>query len=208
MTTPPFPLKSLLHPAAALLLLLVTAPGPPASAQIRDGARDQATTSTQAQAPATASKPAALGILSKDEAGALMPATVFFRGQTAPIQARNTAGIRVAPDLLLLTALVDTSGYSTSVKERYQAYFLTELPVLVAGHTLAPGAYGVGFIAHDVFVVMDLGGHELFTAPSTNDTALRRPTPLQILPNAAAPSSYRLYTGRSFIPFSVGESRP
>lgn len=161
----------------------------------------------QAPAPAT-STVASLGVLSKDEAGSLMPATVFFRGQSAPIQARNAAGIRFPPDLLLLTALVDTSGYSTSVKQRYQAYLLTELSLTVEGHVLAPGAYGFGFIANDTFVVMDLGGHELFSARSSTDAALRRPTPLQILPATPTSSGFRLYAGRSFVSFTVQGSQP
>ena len=132
-----------------------------------------------------------------------MPATVFFRGLAAPVQARNAAGIRFPPDKLLLTALVDTSGYSTSVKQRYQAYLLTEVPLLISGHALPPGAYGFGFIADDIFVVMDIGDHELFRAHSTNDTSLRRPNPLQILADTSATSTFRLYSGRAYIPFTA-----
>ncbi len=157
----------------------------------------------QSQNPPPASATAPVGVLSKEEAGKAMPPSVFFRGLSAPIQARNAAGIRFPPDKLLLVALVDTSGYSTSVKQRYQAYLLTELPLLMDGHTLPPGAYGVGFIANDTFVVMDLGAHDLFTAHSSNDANLRRPNPLQILADPSTPSSYRLYSGRAFIPFSV-----
>ena len=160
---------------------------------------------TRAQAPPPASTSVAkpLGILSKDEAGSIMPATVFFRGLTAPIQARNAAGIRFPPDKLLLTALVDTSGYSTGVKQRYQAYLLTELPLLIAGHTLPPGAYGLGFIADNTFVVMDIGNHDLINARSIDDTNLRRPNPLQIVADSSTPSTFRLYSGRSYIPFTV-----
>ena len=156
---------------------------------------------TPPAAATTVAKP--LGVLSKDEAGSAMPATVFYRGLAAPIQARNAAGIRVAPDKLVLTALVDTSGYSTGVKERYQAYFLTELPVVIGGHPLPPGAYGVGFIADNTFVVMDIGDHELLRARSTNDTNLRRPNPLQIMADPSAPGTYRLYSGRAYIAFTV-----
>ncbi len=157
----------------------------------------------QAPPPASTTVTKSLGILTKDEAGSIMPATVFFRGLAAPIQARNAAGVRFPPDKLLLTALVDTSGYSTSVKQRYQAYLLAELPVQIGGHTLSPGAYGIGFIADDTFIVMDIGDHELFRAHSTNDAGLRRPTPLQIVADTAAASTFRLYSGRAYIPFTI-----
>ena len=157
----------------------------------------------QAPPPASTTVAKSLGILTKDEAGGAMPATVFFRGLAAPIQARNAAGIRFPPDKLVLTALVDTSGYSTSVKQRYQAYLLTEVPLEIAGHTVPPGAYGLGFIADDTFILMDIGDHELFRAHSGNDTGLRRPNPLQILADTSASSAFRLYSGRAYIAFTA-----
>lgn len=152
-----------------------------------------------AQATAPSANPT---ILKATEAGALLPPSVFFRGQSASIQARNSAGIRLSKDALLLAALVDTSGYSSSVQQKYQAYLITESPVVIGGHRLAPGAYGCGFIANNQFVVMDIGAHDLFTTASTRDAALHRPTPLQILSSPDG-HSFRLYAGRSFIEITV-----
>lgn len=152
--------------------------------------------------PTTTVAKTAPGILTKDEAAALLPTSVYFRGQSAPVQSRNSSGIRFSADSLMLVVLVDTSGYSSSVQQRYQAYLLTEAPLVLGGHPLPPGAYGIGFIANDTFLVMDIGAHQLFTATYSHDTDLRRPTPLQILPDPANPAGYRLYSGRSFIPFT------
>ena len=135
-------------------------------------------------------------ILNAAEAGKILPATVFFHGLSATIQARNSAGIRFAKDSFLLVALVDTSGYSSQVQQKYQAYLIVEEPIDIGSHRLAPGAYGCGFIAGDKFIVMDIGGHDLFTVASTRDAELRHPTPLQILPSG---SRYRLYVGRNFV---------
>jgi hypothetical protein len=139
--------------------------------------------------------------LTAAEAAKLLPATVFFRGQSAPIQSRNSGGVQFAKDALLLAALVDTAGYSSSVQEKYQAYLITEASIDIEGHTLRPGAYGCGFIAGNTFVVMDLGGHDLFSAPTARDAVLRRPTPLQILP-APSGNGYRLYVGRDYVNFA------
>ncbi|CAN5505369.1 hypothetical protein BH10ACI4_BH10ACI4_10500 [soil metagenome] len=141
-------------------------------------------------------------ILNASQAGAIFPATVYFKGQSAPIQARNSAGVRFSKDSLMLAAIVDTSGYSSAVAERYQAYLLTDSTLDISGHRVAPGAYGFGFVAADTFVIMDLGGHELFTARTTKDQTLRRPNPLQILPAPGNDGAYRLYLGRSFIAFT------
>jgi len=131
-----------------------------------------------------------------------MPGAVFFRGQSAPLQMRNAAGVRFPGGGLLLTGLVDTSGYASEVQERYQAYLLLDTTAIVAGHRLLPGAYGIGFIKPSEFVVMDLSGTDLFVAESYRDDALRRPTPLQILVPNGAKGEYRIYAGRTFVTIS------
>jgi hypothetical protein len=141
-------------------------------------------------------------ILNATEAQKIFPASVFFKGQTAPIQGRNSGGLRLADQRFVLVALVDNSGYSSQDQGRYQAYLLTEVWLEIDGHRLAPGAYGCGFTSEDSFAVMDVGGHELFLAHSKRDADIRRPMPLQI--QAAGESGlYRLYSGRNFVTFRV-----
>src|ERR1700688_2390389 len=139
-------------------------------------------------------------VLTAAEAVKFLPDAVFFSGQSAPIQARNSGGVQFAKDALLLVALVDTAGYSSSVQEKYQAYLITEESIDIEGHRLKPGAYGCGFVGGNTFVVMDVGGHDLFSAPFAKDATLRRPTPLQVLP-APSGSGYRLYVGRDYVDF-------
>lgn len=141
------------------------------------------------------------GILKASDTAELMPATVFFRGQVASVQARNSGGVRLADGMLVLFALVDTSGYSTAVQQKYQSYFITEVPLDINGQTLKPGAYGVGFIEGNKFLVMDIGAHDLFTTGSIHDTELKRPTPLQVLADSA-PNRYRLYINRNYVVFA------
>jgi len=144
-------------------------------------------------------------MLTAPEAAKLLPETVFFRGQSAPIQARNSGGVQFTKDALLLISLVDTAGYSSSVQEKYQAYLITEAAIDIEGHRLEPGAYGCGFLATNAFVVMDIGGHDLFSVRSSKDADLRRPTPLQVLPSPGG-VGYRLYVGRDFVNFALSAS--
>ena len=137
-------------------------------------------------------------ILHAAEAEKLLPEAVFFRGQSATVQSRNSAGIHFADDMFVLTSLVDNSGYSSGVQQKYQAYFITEVTLDFSGQTLKPGAYGVG-IVKDHFIVMDIAAHDLFTAPVAHDAELKRPTPLQL--NADG-DHYRLYFGRDYVSFS------
>jgi hypothetical protein len=135
-------------------------------------------------------------ILKPAEMTKLIPQTVFYRGQTATTQVRNSSGIKFADGFFVLTTMVDTSGYSTGIAAKYQAYFITEVPIQVAGQNLAPGAYGIGFIEGNKFLVTDLGAHEVLSAASNTDSDLKHPMPLQILPDSAG---FRLYAGRSYV---------
>jgi hypothetical protein len=138
-------------------------------------------------------------ILKPEETAKILPATVFYCGQSATTQVRNSGGVKFADGHYVLASLVDTSGYSTGIAAKYQAYFITEVPIRIGGQRLAAGAYGIGFIAGNKFVVTDLGAHDVFTASSKNDPDLKRPMPLQVLPDAA--HGFRLYAGRAYVVF-------
>ena len=143
-------------------------------------------------------------VLHPAELESLIPKTVFFRGQSAPVQLRNSGGVKFSDGFYFFTSLVDTSGYSTGIQAKYQAYFVTEIPLEFEGHTLAPGAYGVGFVADRRFVVMDLGAHDLFAVQYTRDDELHRPTPLQVMADPKS-GAYRLYEGRNYVSLKRGK---
>jgi len=130
----------------------------------------------------------------------VFPERVFFRGQSAPVQFRNSGGVHFADDLYVLAGMVDSSGYSTGIKEKYQAYLLNEVTLEIAGQALKPGAYGIGFVTGGKFVVMDLGANDVLQATSQHDAEMKRPVPLQVLASSTA-GNYRLYIGRDYVEF-------
>ncbi|GAA3748719.1 hypothetical protein [Terriglobus aquaticus] len=141
----------------------------------------------------------ATGLLSPADLERLLPATVFFSGQSAPLQLRNSAGFRNAAGRMVWAGLVDTSGYSTGVREKYQFYFVTELPLTVGTLTVQPGIYGGGFLSDNNFVLLDVAGNEIGRTAVTEDKELRRPRPLQM---TAEGSGFRLYLGRQYATLS------
>ncbi len=152
-----------------------------------------------AQQPATTqAQPQQTTLLKPADLGTLFPAQVFFRGQSAGVQVRNSGGLRFANGMLMMAALVDTSGYSSGIQQRYQGYLITEVPLSIGEGKLPAGAYGFGFIANDRLVVMDVGDHELLNVPTQHDQNLHRATPLQLIVTPQG-GSYRLYAGRSFV---------
>lgn len=126
----------------------------------------------------------------------LLPEKVYYKGLSATTQLRNSGGIKFADGYYVLSTMVDTSGYSSDVQSKYQAYFITEVPIKLGGNDLAAGIYGIGFVGENL-IVTDVGAHELFTVPSTKDDAIKRPTPLQVLADPAG--GYRLYSLRHYV---------
>jgi hypothetical protein len=141
------------------------------------------------------------GLLNQSQLQGLFPATVYFSGQTATVQIRNAGGVRWGEGKQTLFAMVDASGYSSGMRERYQFYILTDVPVEIAGKHLPAGAYGAGFLTDKGLEVMDIGGTELFQAPVQHDAGMQRPRPLQVI--TTANRGYRLYLGRDYVEFSL-----
>src|ERR1700727_3152244 len=93
-------------------------------------------------------------VMTSDEVKNALPAEFFFRGQKAPTQMRNGAGFQMADGKMTFAALVDASGYSTAIQQKYQGLLINESKLNIGGSELAPGEYGFGFSA-DKFVVME-----------------------------------------------------
>jgi hypothetical protein len=131
----------------------------------------------------------------------IFPDQVFFRGQVASVQMRNTGGVRYADGMFVLAGMIDSSGYSSDIREKYQAYLISEVTLVVGGKKLLPGAYGIGFV-QGKFLVMDLGAHDVAQADASRGAEIKRPMPLQVLNTAG---KYRLYAGRDYVEFSRSE---
>jgi hypothetical protein len=138
-------------------------------------------------------------ILKPEDTQKLLPASVYYCGQPATTQVRNSGGVKFADGHYVLTTLVDTTGYSDAVASKYQAYFIVEVPIKLGGKSLAAGIYGVGFVG-DKFLVTDVGAHDVLTVNTSEDAGLKRPMPLQIVADPAG--GFRLYAQRRYVIFS------
>jgi hypothetical protein len=134
-------------------------------------------------------------ILTGDQVKKLAPSNYYFAGQSAAVQARNTAGLKNAAGKVVMAGLVDTSGYSTAIQEKYQGFLITETKLSFDGATLDPGEYGFGF-ADGKFIVMNVASTDLFSIAGQNDDQLKHPVPLKFEKDGAG---YRLYAGRKYV---------
>jgi hypothetical protein len=138
---------------------------------------------------------AAQHLLSGDELKNVVPAEFFFRGQKAPTQLRNATGFQTADGKITFAAMVDVSGYSSAIQQKYQGMLITESKLSIGGSELAPGAYGFGF-SGDKVVVMNLASDDLLSVPSQTDAELKRPVPLKLVEDGAG---YKLYAGKKWV---------
>jgi hypothetical protein len=135
-------------------------------------------------------------ILTSDELKKAAPSEYFFRGQKAPVQLRNAVGFQMADGKMMLAALVDASGYSTAIQQKYQGMLITETKLNLGGSSLAPGQYGFGFTADGKVVVMDVSNNDVLSASSQTDSALQHAVPLKLVEDGAG---YKLYAGKKWV---------
>ena len=140
------------------------------------------------------------GLLSPVEVKKVLPSDFFFSGQVAPVQARNSAGIRFADKKLFLIAMVDTSGYSSNIAEKYQGMLITEAAVSIGGSNLPAGVYGFGTSPDGKFNVMNMAGEQVLTVATETDSAVAHPVPLTMSEDGG---KYRLYLGRKHVTISL-----
>jgi hypothetical protein len=134
-------------------------------------------------------------LLSSDELTKVVPAEFFFRGQKATVQLRNAAGFQTAGGMVTFGALVDASGYSSSIQEKYQGMLITESKLNIGGSELAPGEYGFGF-TKDKFIVMNVASEDVFSVPYATDAEMKRAVPLKMVEDGAG---YKLYAGKKWV---------
>jgi hypothetical protein len=149
-----------------------------------------------AQQDQKAKKP---GVLEMAELKQVIPNSFFFDGQVAPVQMRNCVAIRLNSGKLVEAGLVDNSGYSTGVAEKYQGFFITEQKITIGNKSLPPGQYGFGF-ANGKFRVMDVAVNDMLLVDYKEDNELKRPVPLKAVEEGG---NYRLYAGKKYVTISV-----
>src|SRR5271157_948828 len=134
-------------------------------------------------------------VLTGDQVKKIAPNSFFFAGQSAAVQLRNATGLKNSAGKVALAGLVDTTGYSTAIAEKYQGFLITESKLGLAGATLDVGAYGFGF-KDGKFTVMNVAGTDVLSIASQNDDQLKHPVPLKLEKDGAR---YRLYAGRMYV---------
>src|SRR5215467_14659820 len=76
------------------------------------------------------------GILTGADLQRVVPSSFYFEGQAGPTQMRNSAAARLSEKSHVIAALVDTSGYSSDIRGRYEGFLITDTPIKVGNAEL------------------------------------------------------------------------
>lgn len=129
------------------------------------------------------------------ELARVIPSGFYFQGQSAPTQMRNSAAARFGSKRYVLAGLVDTSGYSSDIRAKYEGFLITDSPINIGGSELGPGAYGFGFSNDGKLNILDLAGNQILSVSTNRDNQLRRPRPLMMVKSG---NGVRLHSGRDY----------
>ena len=135
-------------------------------------------------------------VLTGAEFTKVVPNSFYFEGQSAPTQMRNAAAARFGAKRYVIVGMVDTSGYSSEVRAKYEGFFITDSPIMLGDSQVGAGAYGFGFSNDGKINLFDVGGTKFLSVSTSTDKDLKRPRPLTMI---KAADGVRLYSGKNYV---------
>ena len=135
-----------------------------------------------------------------------VPRDFVLEAYSIPVEKRNASLVRTPSGSRVFFALLDTSGYSSQVQQKYIGMLIAEGKVEICGHPFDTGSYGFGLTkpvpagpGPAEFRFYNQAGLLLASCPATRDEKLKQPRPLQALWSAEITA--RLYVGRYWVAF-------
>ena len=122
----------------------------------------------------------------------------YLEGNSIPTQKRNTVILTAADGARMVFGLLDTSGYSAEIQQKYAGMMIVERKVMVGAAAVGTGAYGFGLQkptpaeGPGKLIVYDVSGGKVGETAAQYDAALALPVPLQVV-------NGRLYVGRHWV---------
>lgn len=122
----------------------------------------------------------------------------YLEGNAIPTQKRNTVILKGADGKRHVFGLLDTTGYSAEIQQKYAGMMIFERKTAIGGAEVGTGVYGFGLVkgtpaeGPGKLVVYDVAGVKVGETTAQYDTALAGPVPLQV-------KDGRLYVGRHWV---------
>jgi hypothetical protein len=130
-----------------------------------------------------------------------IPHDFYLEGNRIPVESRNAVLLKTPAGARLVLALIDTSGYSSQIKQKYIGMVITEGSVSVCSVPLSVGSYGFGLekpaasSSEDAkFFLYTQAGDKVGECAAKKDSAMKQPKPLTVV--LGKEGGARLYLGR------------
>ena len=133
-----------------------------------------------------------------------IPTDFYLEGNRIPVEKRNAALVKTPRGARLVLGLIDTSGYSSQIQQKYMGMLITEGKVSVCNVPLSVGSYGFGLEkppatsrAEAKFLLYNQAGEKVGECGAKKDSAVTQPKPLNVVSSKEAGA--RLYLGRYYL---------
>lgn len=128
-----------------------------------------------------------------------MPKDFYLEGNAIPTEKRNAAMLKTPGGARVLLALIDTTGYSSQIKQKYIGMVITEGKISVCGTSVEVGSYGFGLDKPAAtskddakFHLYNQAGSEVASCAAPLDSALKVAKPLQVNVTKGGPAALDL----------------
>jgi hypothetical protein len=132
-----------------------------------------------------------------------VPKDFYLEGNAIPVEVRNAALLKTGAARVLI-ALIDTTGYSSQIRQKYIGMLISEGSISVCGESVRVGSYGFGLEKpaetspqDGKFYLYNQAGEKVVECNVKKDSKIHQPKPLQAVLTQGAPA--RLYLGRYWL---------
>ena len=133
-----------------------------------------------------------------------VPTDFYLEGNHIPVEKRNAAVLKNAQGARVVLALVDTTGYTSQIQQKYAGMLITETKISVCGNALGVGSYGFGLerpagagTADAPFRIYNQAGEKVGECTAKKDDSVKQPKPLATTTAKGGPT--KLYLGKYVI---------
>lgn len=133
-----------------------------------------------------------------------VPKDFYLEGNAIPTQKRNAALLKTPAGGRVVFALIDTTGYSSQIQQKYEGMIISESKITLCGMAIGVGSYGFGFTKPAAtseeeakFFVYNQAGGKVAECGLKKDAELKQPVPLQVVVAKGGPA--KLYLGKNWL---------
>ncbi len=154
---------------------------------------------TLAVAPQTAQAQGSFEPVTGKGFDSAFPKDFYLEGNAIPTEKRNAALLKTPAGARVLLALIDTTGYSSQIKQKYIGMVINEGQISICGTSVGVGSYGFGLDrpaptsqGDAKFHLYNQAGAEVAACAAPLDSAIKMAKPLQVSVSKGGPATLEL----------------